>query len=101
MRSTFGPAAASGRDPEYWAWATLAVASLYNGVAHAARDWLLHFLRSRTPSSLGAPLSSLPRVQEAVGEIEALLTVNARLLSSGGARCRCGTYSRNRGESGS
>ncbi len=77
------PAAASGRDPEYWAWATLAVASLYNGVAHAARDWLLDFLRSRTPSSLGAPLSSLPRMQEAVGEIEALLTVNARLLSSG------------------
>jgi alkylation response protein AidB-like acyl-CoA dehydrogenase len=78
------PASAGGRDPEYWAWATLAVASLYNGVAHAARDWLLDFLRTRTPSSLGAPLSTLQRMQEAVGEIEALLTVNARLLSSGG-----------------
>jgi alkylation response protein AidB-like acyl-CoA dehydrogenase len=78
------PASAGGRDPEYWAWATLTVSSLYNGVALAARDWLLDFLRSRKPSNLGAPLASLPRMQEAVGEIEALLTVNARLLSSTG-----------------
>jgi len=76
------PAATGGRDPEYWAWATLMVAALYHGVALVGRDWLLDFLRSRTPSSLGAPLSTLPRMQEAVGEIEALLTVNARLLSS-------------------
>jgi alkylation response protein AidB-like acyl-CoA dehydrogenase len=76
------PAGASGRDPEYWAWATLAVAALYNGVARAARDWLIGFLQTRVPSNLGAPLATLPRMQEAVGEIEALLTVNARLLSA-------------------
>jgi len=74
---------AKGLDPEYWAWATYCVASLYNGVAHAARDWLIGFLKTRAPSNLGAPLSSLPRMQEAVGEIDALLTVNARLLASG------------------
>jgi alkylation response protein AidB-like acyl-CoA dehydrogenase len=76
------PAAAGGRDPEYWAWATVTVASLYNGVALAARGWLVEFLKNRLPSNLGAPLASLPRIQEAVGEIAALLTVNARLLSS-------------------
>ena len=75
--------ASSGRDPEYWAWATLTVAALYNGVALAARDWLIGFLKDRVPSNLGAPLASLPRMQEALGEIEGLLTVNARLLSSG------------------
>jgi alkylation response protein AidB-like acyl-CoA dehydrogenase len=75
-------AVVSGRDPEYWAWATLTVAALYNGVARAARDWLIGFLQTRAPSNLGAPLASLPRMQEALGEIEALLTVNARLLSS-------------------
>jgi alkylation response protein AidB-like acyl-CoA dehydrogenase len=76
------PATVGGRDPEYWAWATLSVAALYNGVALAARDWLVEFLKSRVPSNLGAPLASLPRMQEALGEVEALLTVNARLLST-------------------
>jgi len=78
------PASAGGRDAEYWAWATLTVSSLYNGVALVARDWLIDFLKTRKPSNLGAPLASLPRMQEAVGEIEALLRVNARLLSSTG-----------------
>jgi alkylation response protein AidB-like acyl-CoA dehydrogenase len=79
------PAAeAKGPDPQYWAWATPTVASLYNGVARAARDWLIGFLQTRVPSNLGTPLASLSRMQEAVGEIDALLTVNARLLASGG-----------------
>jgi len=77
-------ATAIGRDPEYWAWATLTLSSLYNGVALAARDWLIAFLKTRIPSNLGAALASLPRMQEAVGEAEALLTVNARLVSSAG-----------------
>ena|SRR5579862_5041424 len=40
------------------------------------------FLKTRTPTNLGLPLASLPRFQEAFGEIEALLTVNRRLLAS-------------------
>lgn len=55
-------------------------AAIYDGIAHAARDWLLTFLTKRTPSSLGAPLATLPRAQEIVGGIEARLAVNARLL---------------------
>lgn len=58
------------------------VGAVYDGVARAARDWLLHFLKTRTPSSLGAPLATLPRAQEIVGGIEAKLAVNARLLET-------------------
>lgn len=58
------------------------VGAVYDGVARAARDWLVDFLRTRTPSSLGAPLATLPRAQEIVGGIEAKLTVNARLLET-------------------
>jgi alkylation response protein AidB-like acyl-CoA dehydrogenase len=56
------------------------IAAIYDGVARAARDWLVGFLNSRVPSNLGASLATLPRVQEAVGGIEARLAVNARLI---------------------
>jgi alkylation response protein AidB-like acyl-CoA dehydrogenase len=62
------------------AWMTVLLGSLYDAVATAARDWLLGFLTTRAPGSLGAPLSTLPRVQEHVGEIEALLRTNRVLL---------------------
>jgi alkylation response protein AidB-like acyl-CoA dehydrogenase len=58
------------------------VGAVYDGVARAARDWLIDFLKTRTPSSLGAPLATLPRAQEIVGGIEAKLSVNARLLDT-------------------
>jgi alkylation response protein AidB-like acyl-CoA dehydrogenase len=55
------------------AWNSLGLSSLYLGVAAAARDWLIKFLSERTPASLGAPLATLPRFQQAVGEIESAL----------------------------
>jgi alkylation response protein AidB-like acyl-CoA dehydrogenase len=58
------------------------VAAIYDGIARAARDWLIDFLNSRVPSNLGASLATLPRVQEIVGGIEARLAVNARLIES-------------------
>jgi alkylation response protein AidB-like acyl-CoA dehydrogenase len=58
------------------------VAAIYDGVARAARDWLIDFLKSRVPSNLGASLATLPRAQEVVGGIEARLAVNARLIDS-------------------
>jgi alkylation response protein AidB-like acyl-CoA dehydrogenase len=58
------------------------VAAIYDGVARAARDWLVEFLKSRVPSNLGASLATLPRAQEIVGGIEARLVVNARLIES-------------------
>ncbi|SFP90651.1 acyl-CoA dehydrogenase family protein [Variovorax sp. 770b2] len=62
------------------AWMVVLLGSLYDAVAQAARDWLVDFLNQRAPGSLGAPLASLPRVQEHVGEIEALLRTNRVLL---------------------
>jgi alkylation response protein AidB-like acyl-CoA dehydrogenase len=58
------------------------IAAIYDGVARAARNWLIEFLGSRVPANLGAALATLPRVQERLGAIEARLTVNARLIDS-------------------
>jgi alkylation response protein AidB-like acyl-CoA dehydrogenase len=58
------------------------IAAIYDGVARAARDWLVKFLRERVPANLGAPLAAVPRMQEALGGIEARLAVNARLIDS-------------------
>jgi alkylation response protein AidB-like acyl-CoA dehydrogenase len=77
-------------DGRVAAWFPLSVAAIYTGVAGAARDWLVAFLRTRTPTNLGAPLASLPRFQEAVGQIEALLDANRRLLSHAAAQADLG-----------
>jgi hypothetical protein len=78
------------REPEKWREADFTqaaihatfIAAIYDGVAQAARDWLIEFLKSRAPSNLGASLATLPRVQEVVGGIEARLAINARLIES-------------------
>ena len=57
------------RPPSHWAAPdaaqsaemTVLLGSLYDGVARAARRWLLEFLRTRTPASLGTSLEQLPR----------------------------------------
>ena len=58
------------------------VAAIYDGIARAARDGLVKFLKERVPANLGASLATLPRIQEVVGGIEARLAVNARLIES-------------------
>ncbi len=81
------------RRPEDWAprpgstegarqalWNALAIATIYDGVARAARDWLARYLGERVPTNLGAALATLPRVQEKFGEIEALLYANRALI---------------------
>lgn len=78
------------RRPSEWdvrgegqaAWFGMLPGALYTGVAEAARDWLVQFLQNRVPTNLGQPLSTVPRIQQAVGEIEELLTVNRRLIAS-------------------
>jgi alkylation response protein AidB-like acyl-CoA dehydrogenase len=78
------------REPEEWrvpdfTQATvhaIFVAAIYDGIARAARDWLVEFLKNRVPSNLGTSLATLPRMQEVVGGIEARLAVNARLIES-------------------
>jgi alkylation response protein AidB-like acyl-CoA dehydrogenase len=61
-------------------WMSVLLAELYNAVARAARDWLVHFAQTRAPSNLGAPLATLPRFQEALGRIEVVLWTNRALL---------------------
>jgi len=69
-------------DTAQAAWNAAGMAAIYTGIARAARDWVVDFLRRRVPSGLGAPLANLPRAQEKVGEIEMLLCANARLIGS-------------------
>jgi alkylation response protein AidB-like acyl-CoA dehydrogenase len=61
---------------------SLLLSALYQGVATAARDWLVEYLNKRSPTNLGASLATLPRFQTSVGEIEALLYANNRLIYS-------------------
>lgn len=72
------------------AWMVVLLGTLYDTLARAARDWLLGFLNRRAPSGLGAALASLPRVQETVGEIEALLRSNRVSLDHAVARVDAG-----------
>ena len=84
------------RRPEDWApipgdisqaaWNALSISTIYDGVARAARDWLVRYLNDRVPSNLGASLATLPRFQEKVGEIEGLLQINRTLIENAAAR---------------
>ncbi|TCQ99086.1 acyl-CoA dehydrogenase family protein [Neorhizobium sp. JUb45] len=76
------------QDPEVRArgailetWNGLVLASLYTGIARAGRDWLVKFLHERTPSNLGAPLATVPRLQSVVGEIDSLLFINRTVIN--------------------
>ncbi|GLW64068.1 hypothetical protein Arub01_23120 [Actinomadura rubrobrunea] len=77
---------ASARPPRpggaFPAWNALLISAVYDGVARAARDWLVGYLNERTPANLGRPLAALPRFQAAVGRIEALLAANRALLAA-------------------
>ena len=84
------PAAGAAPDAVTLAWNTTLLASLYDGVARAAQGWLCAYLAERAPANLGAPLASLSRFQEAVGENERLLAVNRRLLRSAAAETDAG-----------
>ncbi len=62
------------------AWYLSLIGAVYDGTARAARDWIVDFATSRSPASLGAPLATLPRFQDGIGQIEVLLGINRRLL---------------------
>jgi alkylation response protein AidB-like acyl-CoA dehydrogenase len=80
------------RDPYSTAWYFSLVSAVYDGVARAARDWLVEFLNQRRPSALGGDsLASLPTVQDAVGRIEVLLATSDWLLHSHAQALDAGT----------
>ncbi|MBI6885042.1 acyl-CoA dehydrogenase family protein [Pseudomonas putida] len=69
-------------DSDGFLWMSVLLASVYDGVAQAARDWLVSWLEARKPSNLGASLSTLARFQETVGHIDTLLYANRSLLDA-------------------
>ena len=48
------------------AWNAAGMAAIYTGIARAARDSVVDFLRRRVPGGLGAPSATLPRAQRAL-----------------------------------
>ncbi len=84
------PADLEPPDDAASAWIMVLFSTIYDGVARAARDWLIGFLHERKPSNLGASLASLPRMQDAVGAIDALLYANRTLLADIAGRCDAG-----------
>ncbi|MGR9396374.1 acyl-CoA dehydrogenase family protein (plasmid) [Rhizobium leguminosarum] len=58
------------------------IGAVYHGVALSARDRVLSFSARHTPASLGAPIATVPRIQDGLGEIEVRLATSARLLRS-------------------
>jgi len=69
-------------DPKIMLWASVLTSAIYDAVARSGRDWFVGWAASRTPANLGAPLASLPRFQEIVGGIDALLLQNRTLLDA-------------------
>ncbi|MBB5232815.1 acyl-CoA dehydrogenase family protein [Deinococcus budaensis] len=66
--------------PASSAWFWTAVAATYLGVGFAALHALTRYARERVPTALGAPLATLPRVQENVGRIASELHAARALL---------------------
>jgi alkylation response protein AidB-like acyl-CoA dehydrogenase len=76
------PAERAQPDATQMAWVCALFSTVYDGAARAARDWFVGFLRDRAPTNLGAPLATLPRMQEALGEIDSALYASRILLAS-------------------
>ncbi len=76
------PGTPQAADPAMAVWSPVLTAAIYDAVARAARDWFVQWLIERQPANLGASLSTLPRFQELVGEIDGLLLRNKVLLDS-------------------
>jgi hypothetical protein len=75
------PEEVAAPDAVTTAWVATLFSTVYDGAARAGRDWLVKFLRERKPTNLGAPLATLPRMQEAVGEIDSALYASRALLN--------------------
>lgn len=68
----------------------LGLSAIYLGVARAARDALVKFLNDRVPTSLGAPLATVDRLQDATGEVTAQLMIAEEVVHSMAARLEAG-----------
>ena len=66
-------------------WFPLLTAATYLGPALAARDEAVRYALERTPTALGKPIATLPKIQRQVGEIDvALMAARTVLLDTAG-----------------
>jgi alkylation response protein AidB-like acyl-CoA dehydrogenase len=80
--SPLPPGAPPAMDPRFALWSSTLTSAIYDAVARAGRDWFVGWLQDRKPANLGASLATLPRFQELVGGIDALLFENRILLDA-------------------
>ncbi|MFT8422108.1 MAG: acyl-CoA dehydrogenase family protein [Gluconacetobacter sp.] len=86
------PSAAPDDAVQLASWHAVVIGALYDGIARAARDWLVQFLHDRIPTNLGTPLATLPRFQVLIGEIDAILLTNRALIDHALAREESGEH---------
>jgi alkylation response protein AidB-like acyl-CoA dehydrogenase len=64
-------------------WFPMLMAATYLGPAIAARDEAIIYALERTPTALGKPIASLPKIQRQIGEIDiALIAAKTVLLDT-------------------
>ncbi|MDV6373536.1 acyl-CoA dehydrogenase family protein [Deinococcus arenicola] len=73
-------------QPASSAWFWTAIAATYLGVGFAALDAITVYARQRVPTALGAPIATLPRIQENVGRIATALHAARALLLDAAAQ---------------
>lgn len=61
-------------------WFAMMLSAVYLGTALAARDSAIRFALDRTPTALGKPIASLPRIQRQIGEMDVALMAAQTLL---------------------
>lgn len=68
------------------AWFPMMMSAVYLGTAMAARHALIQFTLERTPTALGQPIATLPKIQRQIGEIDlALQAARALFFEATGA----------------
>ena len=64
----------------------LHIPACYMGIALAARDFAVDFAKNYKPNSLQAPISTLPTVQQSLGQMEALIRTARSVLYEAAGR---------------
>ncbi|MBA3871513.1 MAG: acyl-CoA/acyl-ACP dehydrogenase [Anaerolineae bacterium] len=62
------------------AWFPMIMAAVYLGTAIAARDAVIQFGLERIPTALGKPITTLPKIQRQIGEIDLALMASRALM---------------------
>jgi alkylation response protein AidB-like acyl-CoA dehydrogenase len=62
------------------AWFPMVMAVVYLGAAMAARNAVIQYALERTPTALGQPIATLPKIQRQIGEIDLALQAARALL---------------------